>query len=230
MEEDKSARNVSLSRIVIGALFIAVGVLALMGAIGTFNFGSFAAASWPLVFVVAGLLVFMSNRNSWLWALVLIGAGIVSFLNVNGIVSFNVWQLFWPIATVLIGIAIIRRASSKTEQGESRDIDRSDQFVFMSGSEQRIVSKQYKGGKATAVMGGIELDLRDSVIEDGATLDVFALMGGVDLKVPAGVIVKSEVLALLGGVEIKADTKAPADAPVLMLTGTVALGGVEVKY
>lgn len=230
MEEKTSIQNESMPRIVMGALFIAVGVLALLGAVGAFDFGAFAASSWPLVLVVAGLLVFLSDAKSWLWALILSVAGVVSFLNVNDLVAFDVWSVFWPIVIVLVGVSIIKRSSSKELSGSALDIDRSDQFVFMSGSEQRIVSSNYTGGKATAIMGGVELDLRDAVIKKTATLDVFALMGGVDVKVPAGVVVKSQVLAILGGVETKADTKAAKDAPVLLITGTVALGGVEVKY
>ncbi|NCU31081.1 hypothetical protein EOL73_04380 [Candidatus Saccharibacteria bacterium] len=230
MAENSSTQNESTPRIIMGSLFIVVGVLALFGSVGAFDFGAFAASSWPLILVVAGLLVFLSDTKSWLWALILSVAGLVSFLNVNSIVSFDVWSIFWPIVIVLIGVSIIKRSSSKDMPNSVRDIDRSDQLVFMSGSEQRVVSRNYMGGKATAIMGGVGLDLRDAVIKDRATLEVFALMGGVDVKVPAGVIVRSEVLALLGGVEIKADPKAAKNAPILLITGTIALGGVEVKY
>lgn len=222
--------HVSITRAVIGAALIAMGVLALMDVIGIFNFGAFVAVTWPLLFVVAGILVLANNTRNWLWGAVLIGAGTVSFLNVNNLVPFTVWEIFWPVVILLLGIRILTRTAAGDVMAPVHAANTTDQFALMSGSEQRIVSKSYTGGRATAIMGGIELDLREATIRDNATIEVFALMGAVDIKVPAGVNVKSEVIALLGGVEIKADTHATADAPLLIINGTVALGGVDVKY
>ncbi len=230
MQQGMSAQRVSVPRAVIGALFISAGVLALMDAIGLFHLGVFIAGTWPLLFVLAGVLSLISSAKNWLWGLVLIGIGAVSFLNINNVVSFTVWELFWPVVIALIGVQILTRPARGELKKAVGSVNTSDQFALMSGSGQRIVTDKYTGGKATAIMGGVELDLRESKIVSNATIEVFALMGGVNIKVPAGVAVKSEVLVLLGGVDVKADASAAKDTPLLIITGTVALGGVEVKY
>ena len=103
-------------------------------------------------------------------------------------------------------------------------------MAWMSGTESRNTSKDYKGGKVTAIMGGVDIDLRNAVIKKNATLEVFALMGGVEVKVPRGWVVKSQAVVFLGGIENKADDVTKAGAPTLTLVGNVVMGGVEVKY
>ena len=60
-------------------------------------------------------------------------------------------------------------------------------------------------------------------------LTVFAMWGGIELKVPPGWAVDMRVAAFLGGYEDKTTLPAAADAPRLIVTGLVTMGGAEVK-
>lgn len=60
-------------------------------------------------------------------------------------------------------------------------------------------------------------------------MDIFAFMGGVELRVPENVIVKSRATMVLGGIEDKTRPKESKDAPVLYVDGTVIMGGIEIK-
>ena len=55
----------------------------------------------------------------------------------------------------------------------------------MSGSQGNIASSNFAGGEITAVMGGVELDLRNASIQTDAVLNVFAFWGGISLKIPS---------------------------------------------
>ena len=108
--------------------------------------------------------------------------------------------------------------------------DTDDVSAIFGGSETINTSKNYQGGKATAVFGGVVIDLRDAHIKKEATLNVFALCGGVEVKVPREWKIQPQVFPIIGGVESKSHSqKADDNAPVLIITGTVALGGVEVR-
>ncbi len=223
--------NVVAARVIAGLGFMAMGVLAFLGSLEVIDFGWLWSNFWPVAVILIGALIWLANPKNWLWSSIIVLAGIASLVAIHADFNFNVWSLFWPIVMVGIGVSIISRIgkSSRSDVGDINS-DYSDQFALMSGSEHRVVSKSYAGGKATAIMGGVELDLRETSIKGKAVLDVFVLMGGIEVKVPAGVNVVSDAGVILGGVEIKPDTKVGKNDPVLVITGNVALGGVEVKY
>ena len=85
---------------------------------------------------------------------------------------------------------------------------------------------------AVAVMGGVELDFRDAVLQSGVTeINCFAFWGGVDITVPPGVDVESTGFALMGGFDQDAevDTRPAPGAPVIRVNGFALMGGVEIK-
>lgn len=102
-------------------------------------------------------------------------------------------------------------------------------IAVMSGVERKgrwVVPAQ---SNAIAVMGGIEYNFCDAVLTAHETvITVFALMGGVEVVVPAGIDVRIEVVGFMGGSEGPRDT-APPGSPVLVFTGLAVMGGLEVK-
>ncbi len=87
---------------------------------------------------------------------------------------------------------------------------------------------------AVACMGGVELDFREAVMPPGVTeLQVFAVMGGVEILVPPGMRVESHGFALMGAfehVEDVPDAPDDPDAPLLRITGVGLMGGVDVTF
>jgi hypothetical protein len=86
--------------------------------------------------------------------------------------------------------------------------------------------------RAVAVMGGVELDLRDAKLGEGvSSIELVAFWGGIEILVPDDVFLDCDVDALAAGVEVvrTVPTNAPPGAPTVRITGTVLMGGVEVK-
>jgi hypothetical protein len=83
---------------------------------------------------------------------------------------------------------------------------------------------------ALAVLGGVDLDLRDAVIEgDELVLTAVAVLGGIDIVVPEGVEVHVSGFAVLGGNDHEEGT-APVrpGGPVIRLRCYSVLGGIDV--
>lgn len=105
-------------------------------------------------------------------------------------------------------------------------------FTVMGGHERTgswIVPRQLK---VVVVMGGAEIDLRDARFGAGVTeIEVFVLMGGINIIVPPGVRVESLGAAFMGGFELKAGdaTALSPTHPVLRLSGLAIMGGVETE-
>jgi hypothetical protein len=105
-------------------------------------------------------------------------------------------------------------------------------LAVMGGVARRGVWTVPASINAVAVMGGIEIDLREAVLTADVTeINVVAIMGGVQLIVPPSVRLDSDGLALLGGFEdnVTLPTVGADRAPTVRLRGFALMGGVEAK-
>ena len=213
-------------RIVTGLVIVAVGVGFLLDSANVIEFGEFAATWWPLFVILAGLVMFINDTRSYLWAIVVTGVGVLFQLRELDVVDVDPWQLFWPAVVIVVGLSIVfsRSPGHKVSKAE-----RDDMTAILGGSEQMNTSTDFKGSKLTAVMGGTKLDLRKAKIKKEATVELFTFWGGIELIVPRNVIVRNQTSAILGGVEDKTDQDAAKDAPVLYVIGDVIMAGVEIK-
>jgi predicted membrane protein len=224
-------------RIAFGILFIVGGLLALLDNLHLLNIGNLWDY-WPMAFCVFGIShLFQSRRfGGLIWGGGLAALGIVLTLQNVGIVH-HVMQYVWPSILILFGVAFVAKAFRPHEEIPMTDptmhFDSHDNIIkptaIMGGTTLRSDSKDFRGGEITAIMGGLELDLRQAAIETQAVLHVYAVCGGVEIKVPQGWQVVNQVAAIMGGVDDK--TIPPMhDAKTLVLEGEVILGGVEIKH
>lgn len=220
--------NQIIARILTGTLIVIFGLGALLDALQVLPFWANIGNWWPIGLVLVGVIILINNLSQFIWATIFIGAGVLLQLERLGLVEVNFFALFWPIIIIGIGLSILFQKTMRPKNIKVQDLD--DLTAIFGGSETVNSSKNYLGGKATAIFGGVTLDLRDAVIKKEATLNVFALCGGIELKVPREWKIKTEVFPILGGVESKSSSTAfKDDAPLLIVTGTAALGGIEIR-
>lgn len=106
-----------------------------------------------------------------------------------------------------------------------------DEFSIVtgaSGSEFQSTATDLREGRILAVMGGVELDLTDAGLDAGATLDLRAFMGGIDVIVPRDWRVELISSSMFGGVGNRTDPDAGDDAPLLLVRAKVIMGGIEI--
>lgn len=214
-------------RIAVGLAALIVGALLLLDTLNIADTSDVIADWWPLLIISGGILMLLNNVRDYLWALLVIVFGVAAQLRELDYIDVNPWQALWPLVLIAVGVSIIfkRPASPKLKSGGDAD----DIVAILGGSDQKSTSDSFVSSNVTAVMGGAKLDLRKAVIKKEATIEIFALMGGVELVVPRNVTVKNKVNVILGGVENKTDQDLVKNAPVLTIIGDVVLGGVEIK-
>lgn len=217
----------SLSRIATGLLIVIIGALFLLQNLGFTQVGEFIRIWWPLVIVAGGVIIFLEDRKSYLWALLVIFLGVFFQLRQFEFISINPWQLFWPIVIIIVGISIlINRAHPRQEKEHKNE---SDITAILSSSEQSNHSQDLRGAKVTAVLGSAQIDLRKASVKKEAIIEVLSLMGNVEIIVPKNVVIRNQLTHILGGSEQKTAPGAKADQPVLVIVGDVILGAVEIR-
>lgn len=83
---------------------------------------------------------------------------------------------------------------------------------------------------SVAVMGGVELDLRDAQFAAAeVTLHAYTVMGGIQIIVPEDVEVDVSGLAFMGGFDHHASGPGVPGAPRVRVLGFALMGGVEVR-
>jgi hypothetical protein len=226
-------------RLILGLGVIAFGALLLLDNLNLVEAGAILRYLFPAVLLGVGATQLLAgSRWGWIWLV----AGGWTLLDALDVIDLNFWQLFFPLVLVAAGFTMVRRgaageALARRSSGGAGDaaIDRDGAvhaFAFMSGNERRNDSAAFRGGDLFAFMGGVTLDLRHAATPpDGAVLDVFAMWGGIEIRVPESWRVISEVVPLLGGFEDKTKPSADPAAPVarLVIRGVVVMGGVEVR-
>jgi predicted membrane protein len=216
------------ARVITGAVILAIGAGALLDTFNVIEFWPVFGTWWPLFIILAGVLTLLGDKRQVVWALALILIGGLLQLNNLDITDINLFELIWPVIIIAIGASILMNKSTHPRRTATADSD-SIGAIF-SGTDTVNSSKNYEGGTISAIFGGVQLDLRDAVIKKEATINVTALCGGIELRVPREWRVRSNVFPILGGVENKSTgDKSDDKSPLLIITGTVALGGVEIK-
>jgi hypothetical protein len=234
-----------LALVTLGALFLLdnLNVLEARGLIRTF---------WPLLLVAWGGYQMLLGRGTGR----LVGAAALTFgalLLGNRLLgwSVRVGDLFVPVVLILAGLVVLSRsfrprrpprdpgtlpaAGAMPAEAPRPDAagDMSsvvNETAVFAGIHRRNLSQTFRGGEATAVMGGIELDLRDCRMAGAeAQIDILAMMGGIELRIPKEWTVESRLTAILAGVDDRSSPPVGTGSPRLILQGTALLGGVEIK-
>lgn len=129
-------------------------------------------------------------------------------------------------------VAAEAMGSAKNSDPDQHDTS-IDVFTILGGGNFSTRSQNLRGGNVVAVMGGAVIDVREADMNsDVIEIDIIAVMGGAEIKIPPHWQVSVKVLPLLGGVTNK--TTCLADklgVPVkhVVITGIAFMGGVEVR-
>lgn len=217
----------SLSQLTTGLVVLGLGVGLLLDSLGFINFGGILSEWWPLFVILLGLVTFMNNPKRFILPAGILLIGVLLQLRTLDIISFDVAALVWPAIMIFAGLSLIFDRTRLSPETVKEDL--TSLFVIFAGIETRNKSDNYSGGKATAVLGGITLDLRDATIKKEATLEVFTMMGGLELRVPEGWKVHASGTPVMGGWEDKTTAPTDKNAPILHVNSTCIMGGVEIK-
>jgi predicted membrane protein len=183
---------------------------------------------WPAAMIVVGVsyLLRTDSRSERIFGgcLTVIGAVLLSETLFH--YELDIWR-FWPLVIVVFGILMVTKAFQSTghaeqsasgrgvrciEPGQRRPGPRSrrarararrtrryNEVAIWSGIERRVASPAFKRADLTAVMGGIEFDLRQAGTDRGeAVIEVFAVWGGIEIIVPPDWAVSNKVTAIMG--------------------------------
>lgn len=220
----------TFTRLMIGLTILTVGLL---WTLDNLNLVESEAITqwWPLVVIAIGVVRFFDPTANKVTSAIIALVGVGLLLDTLDYWDFDLGD-FFPLFIAIIGVKLVRdvfKRKTARDTGSTSPDALVHAFAFMSGVGRRSVSTDFRGGDANAIMGGVEIDLRNAEIQPGqeVVIDTFAMWGGIEIRVPENWRVVSEVFPLMGACE---DNTVPkAAGPVLTIRGVVLMGAIEIK-
>ena len=150
--------------------------------------------------------------------------------------NVSLWSL-WPVALIVFGAMMLWGALEGKGGASAPWIAPAtpgnvNMFSIFGGSNRKV-SGDFKGADLVAIFGGGGLDLRNaSMSGDEAVVNVNAVFGGFEVRVPETWLVQVQVTGIFGGHEDKTHQPDPRLVPNpkrLLVRGATIFGGLGVK-
>jgi predicted membrane protein len=221
-----------------GLLILGVGIIFTLDKLDLLNAHQILRL-WPALLVIFGLFKMFQSRATvgrFIGFFIAAGGALLLLDRLTAIdFSFGDYLI---LMLIVIGVSLIwssftRSAKSRhtfttTESTDAESV--LNVFAFMGGISRKNTSLNFKGGEATAIMGGCEIDLRNArIADDEAILNVFAFWGGIELRIPDTWIVEVDAYPILGGFDDKTLVPQNGNSKKLIIRGFAIMGGVEIK-
>ncbi|WP_455717918.1 LiaF transmembrane domain-containing protein, partial [Anaerosporobacter sp.] len=192
------------------AIGLAIGVMLLLSAQGFMPWNMFGKLIVAVIFVIIGLkLIFDEGRKN---------KNIDFNQNKNGTDSTYTYTYD---STNANNTSNSNNNNENFNSGSSNQYDSNITAIF-SGKNMNYNGQYFGGVAATAVFGGIDLNLKNAIIDKDVIIDVTAIFGGIDIYVPSNVRVVVNCTAILGGVDNKTVTPSMAEGmnmPTIYVNG-----------
>jgi predicted membrane protein len=230
IETDSERGRPITPQLLMGLLVIAVGVLFTLDNLDLVDARQYIRF-WPVGLIAIGVLKLWQSRGGGgtFAALLLTLAGTWLLLESLMIVTVSFVDL-WPMLLVLLGASLVWHGMrGRRERAGMDDTATVSALAVLGGINRGSNSQAFRGGDLTAILGGCEIDLRQAAIDGEAVIDVFAMWGGIEIKVPEEWSVSGRVVPILGGYEDKTRPPRGATTHRLVVRGFAIMGGIEIK-
>ncbi|OUJ18386.1 putative membrane protein [Methanonatronarchaeum thermophilum] len=217
---------------VLAVILIAIGVILLLETTGIYDTTHLIKYT-PTLFVLFGIYAIIKSKLTNILGplIIILFFGILQLLILN-LITTTVIREWWPLIIVAIGLLILINWL-QVSKIKGKETDTIDLFTMLGGHETLNTSNNFKGGNITAILGSVNIDLRDAEIKNPpATINCIVILGGAEIKIPEGWEVKNNITPILGAVEdtrLRTEKQTENKKQEITINGIVLLGGLDIK-
>lgn len=243
--------------VIVGGLFILLGLLYAGSALELFEFSIFFPGWWTLFIIVPCLYAMSHKTEDKTGPVIGFVIGLCFLINAQ---EFEFHIDFWPMAVAIVFLAIgwrmifpKKKAAKSVEytynsatgetnmDTENKAFDRAytentngyiNASAVFGGKDIRVENECFTGADINIMFGGLDLNLRNAIISEDVYINISVVFGGVDIYVPSNVrVVTDGCTAFLGGIDVNNGyvNYHEAGSPRLIITGNCVFGGIDVN-
>jgi len=214
--------------VILGVILIIAGVIFLGNEFEFWDIDLFFKGWWTLFIIVPSVLGLCEKGNK-ISAILGLLIGVLLLLAARDIITWSaVGKIFLPALLIIVGLSIIFKRSFKTPKIENKYGTNNYTAIF-SGTEENISNEKFVGASITAIFGGVELDLRQAIIEKDVVINCLTVFGGIDIMIPDNVKIKTSGVPVFGGIENKKETSKEDKEPTVYINYVCVFAGVDLK-
>ncbi len=213
----KCGKSQSKFRLAVLSLFLlSAGAILILGNVGIIDKSLFEYIfSWQSLLIAVGILMLAGGfRSHWFGSFIMISVGGLFLFDEIYSLETGTANMIWPILLIILGLAILIKVfvpkKNKGKKHDSGDFSgnkneiNNDEYIdvsrIFSGANLMVKTENFKGGKASFVFGGGELDLRSAKLAEGINiLKIECVFGGVKIFLPEDWDVTLETTGVFGG-------------------------------
>lgn len=221
-----------IKKLLWGILFVVLGIIIGLNSLGITDINIFFKGWWTLFIIVPSFIGLFDDEDKT-GNLIGLAIGVILFLGVNNVINFElIGKLILPIILVLIGISILFKETIKSNITKKVSMANKEglESITATFGGQKITKdgEEFKGADLDAVFGGIELDLRNSIIENETVIKASAIFAGIEIFVPNDVKIKIKSTPIFGGVSNKSRQNKQSEKTIY-IDALCLFGGIEIK-
>lgn len=222
-----------ISNLLWGLIFIIVGVVFGLNALGISDINIFFDGWWTL-FIIVPCFIGLFNDDDKSGNLIGLIIGACLLLGCLDVIEFEIiWKLMVPFILVMIGLSFIFKdmlnSKIKKDIKKLNKNDLKECCACFSSQDLDFSNEEYKGSSLTAIFGNIKCNLKDAVIKEDVVINTTSIFGGITIYVPKDVNVKVSSTSIFGGVSDERKNKIKDSKHTIYVNATTMFGGVEIK-
>jgi predicted membrane protein len=180
---------------------------------------------WPVgLMVVGGLMLAQGGyRGQTIRGIILFAVGTWMFLYNERLLPAPIWELFWPIILIVVGVSMALRPRGRTLReirGRVRDrFDHDSGTASFGAGAAPFTAEEARYRDAAAVSG---------VYDNTPHLSIFSVWSGVRRISNASGFTGADITAIMGGAKLDLRMARIAEGQEAIIDVTAVMGGVEI--
>lgn len=224
-----------IGNILWGVVFIVLGVILGINALGIAHINIFFDGWWTLFIIVPSFIGIFKDSEK-IGSIIALVIGITFLLCCQGLLDFEIiWRLLLPAILVIVGVwFIFRETISGKVNKEIKKISEdgkeiNEYWATFSGQDLKFENEEFKGANLSAIFGTIKCDLVKAQINSDIVINAESIFGGIDIYVPSDVKIKVKSTPIFGGVSNKTTQIITEDSHTIYVNATSIFGGIDIK-
>lgn len=216
-----------------GILFITLGLIIGLNALGIASINIFFEGWWTFLIIIPSLIGLVSKKQDKTDCIIGLVIGTSFFLSSRDIISFEmILSLILPVILIIVGFEFLLSDNMKKEIKDKfkRQDNENLEDIFAIFGDQNINFKNnsFKGCNLDSIFGSLKLDLRGAKLESDTLIKACSIFGSIDIILDEDVNVVLKTTPIFGSIVNKVRNNNETKKTIY-IEGFTLFGGINIR-